>query len=501
MNPTPLKSDDTHARGSSGISGLDDVLDGGFPQSHLYVIEGDPGTGKTTLGLQFLIAGAARGERGLYVALSETTRELQLTAATHGWSLDGIDFHQLAPDSGPDAAADYTVFHPSEVELGETLRGVFEHVQRLQPRRIVFDSLSELRLLARDSLRYRRQILQLKQQFADRGITVLLLDDKTVGTDDLQLHSIAHGVLSLEQLAPLYGAERRRLRVVKLRGSDFRGGYHDFVIARGGLTVFPRLVAAEHSETFGREMVSSDLPNLDRLCGGGLLRGTVTLLMGPAGSGKSLVSVQFAVAAARRGERSSVFVFDEGLGTLRSAADELGMDLTSHVETGRIALRQIEAAELSPGQFVHAVRAAVEQDNVGLVVIDSLNGYINAMPEEQFISAHLHELSAYLRQRGVVVLLTMAEHGIVGSTSTMVDVSYLADAILLFRFYEYRGVLRRALSMPKKRASAHEETIRGLRIGPDGLHIGEPLGEFQGVLTGVPIWVGGDTPGRPPRES
>lgn len=488
-------------RGSTGIAGLDDILEGGFPHGRLYVIEGDPGTGKTTLGLQFLMDGAARGERGLYVALSETTQELTEAARAHGWSLDGIDFYELTPDSGPDAAADYTVFHPAEVELGETLRGVFERVERLRPRRIVFDSLSELRLLARDSLRYRRQILQLKQRFADRDVTVLLLDDKTVGTADLQLHSIAHGVLSLEQRAPVYGAERRRLRVLKLRGSSFRGGYHDFLISRGGLTVFPRLVAAEHFQPFGREMVSSGLPNLDELLGGGLLRGTVTLLMGPAGSGKSIVSLQFAIAVAERGERSIICVFDEGLATLRGTADSLGLGLTPHVESGTIVIRQIDAAELTPGQFVHTVRDAVEREHVRLIVIDSLNGYINAMPEEEFLGAHLHELSAYLRQHGVVVLLTMAQRGMVGHMSSVADVSYLADSIVLFRFFEFRGSIRRAISMPKKRASAHEHTIRELTIGPAGLQIGGRLDDFQGVLTGVPIYVGDQGPTDRPRDA
>ena len=478
------------SRASSGIPGLDDVLAGGLPQGHLYVVEGEPGTGKTTVGMQYLLAGAARGEQGLYVALSETTQELQQAAASHGWSFDGIDLYQMSNEAGPDAAADYTVFHPAEVELGETLRGVFEHVERLRPRHIVFDSLSEMRLLARDSLRYRRQILQLKQQLADRNITVILLDDKTAGSNDLQLHSIAHGVVSLEQLAPTYGAERRRLRVLKLRGSGFRGGYHDFVIRRGGVVVFPRLVAAEHEESFERETFASGIPELDAMFGGGLSRGTVALLVGPAGAGKSLISLQMLITAAERGHRSAFFAFDEGLATLRDSADGLGMNLLDHVRDGLITMRQIDSAELTPGQFVHIIRDQVEREHVRIVVLDSLNGYLNAMPEEQFLGAHLHELSSYLRQQGVLTMLTMAQHGIIGAMTSVADVSYLADTIVLFRFYEYRGAIRRAISMPKKRASAHEHTIRDLTIGPSGIRVGPPLTGFQGVLTGTPTYLG-----------
>ena len=489
-SPAP-SAQDSDLRISTGITGLDDILGGGFPGGHLYVVEGDPGTGKTTIGLQFLRAGAAAREQVLYIALSETGRELDETAASHGWSLDAVDVYELTAAIGPEPDSQYTVFHPAEVELGETLKAVFDRVDRTRARRVVIDSLSEMRLLARDSLRYRREVLRLKQYFAERRATVLLLDDGTVDTTDLQLHSLAHGVVRLEQLAPVYGAERRRLRVIKLRGSEFRGGYHDFIIRHGGLSVFPRLVAAEHERPFMAENASSGLAEADVLFGGGLLHGTVTLLMGPTGVGKSLLAAQFAVAAARRGERAAIYVFDEGLQTLQASANDIGLGLSDARNAGTLTLRQIEPAGITPGQFVHLMRAAVENDGVRVVVLDSLNGYLNAMPEEQYLSAHLHELSAYLRQSGVVTIMTMAQHGVVGlSAASSADVSYLADSIVLFRYYEFRGRVRRAISVVKKRASLHEHTIRDLVIDGTGLHVGPPLEQFEGVLSGTPVYVG-----------
>jgi circadian clock protein KaiC len=477
---------------ATGVAGLDDILGGGLTPNRLYLVEGNPGSGKTTLALQYLLEGARRGERGLYVTLSETGKELRGVARSHGWSLDGLALCELIPSEEsllPDAQP--RMFHPSEVELSETTQAVLAEVERTQPGRVVFDSLSEMRLLAQNPLRYRRQILALKQFFAGRRCTVLLLDDLTSEATDLQLQSLAHGVVSLEHLAPEFGSERRRLRVVKMRGVAFRGGYHDFVIQRGGLAIFPRLVAAEHHEPFTRGQAESGVPALDALVGGGLDRGTSTLLMGPAGSGKSTIATQYAVAAAARGERAVIFTFDESAATLLARSAGLGMDLAAHVEAGRVRLQQVDPAELSPGEFAHRVREAVEQDRARMVVIDSLNGYLNAMPEERFLTIQLHELLTYLGQHGVVTLLIVAQHGLLGAgMQTPVDASYLADAVILLRYFEARGRLRRAVSVVKKRSGAHEETLRELRMGAGGLSVGEPLEEFQGILTGTPAFLG-----------
>lgn len=472
----------------TGIEGLDDILGGGFTPNRLYLIEGNPGSGKTTLALQFLLEGAARGERGLYVTLSETKEELNGVARSHGWSLDALAICELIPDEEslrPDAQP--RMFHPAEVELGETTQQVLKEVERAQPTRIVFDSLSEMRLLAQNALRYRRQILALKQFFTGRQCTVLLLDDRTSEVTDLQLQSIAHGVVTLEHLAPEYGAERRRLRIVKLRGARFRGGYHDFKIERGGLAVFPRLIAAEHHQTFTPTPSSSGMSSLDALMGGGLDRGTSTLLMGPAGSGKSSIAIQYVTASAARGEAASVFTFDESLGTLLARSAGLGMDLQSHIESGRVHVKQVDPAELSPGEFADAVRQAVERNGARVVVIDSLNGYLQAMPEERFLIIQLHELLTYLGQQGVVTLLIVAQHGLLGNNmQSPVDASYLADAVVLLRYFESRGQLHRAVAVVKKRSGAHEATLREFRLSAQGLHVGEPLKEFQGILTGTP---------------
>jgi circadian clock protein KaiC len=483
-------------RAATGIPGLDHILGGGWPRNRLFLVEGDPGTGKTTLALQFLLEGTRQGEPGLYITLSETAEELRAVAASHGWSLDGLALHELAvPEDSLDPDAQYTLFHPSEVELGETTKLVLAEVERVQPQRVVFDSLSEMRLLARDPLRYRRQILALKQFFVGRQCTVLLLDDRTSGGGDKQLHSLVHGVAALEQQTPVYGPGRRRLRVSKLRGVRFQDGYHDFSIVRGGLVICPRLVAAEHRAPFVREAVSGGVPDLDALLGGGLDRGTSTLVLGAAGVGKSSLALQFALAAAGRDERAALYTFDEGAGTLFARAAGLGLDLRAQADAGRVHVRQIDPAEMSPGEFAHLVRKAVEDRQVRLVVLDSLNGYLNAMPEDRFLAAHLHELLTYLGQRGVVTLLIVAQHGLVGSgMETPVDVSYLADTVILLRYFEAAGAVRQAISVLKKRSGGHERTIREFRLGPRGVQVGAPLKEFHGVLTGVPTYLGPTPP-------
>ena len=475
----------------SGNTGLDDILGGGLPPDHLYVVEGDPGTGKTTLGLQFLMDGVKRGERALFITLSETSEELQDIAKSHGWSLDGINLFQLSTVQQSRATEHNTLFHPSEVELNEVTQVLLDEVERLHPSRVVIDSLSELRLLAQNPLRFRRQILALKQYFVGKKATALLVDDRVgVGTEESQAHSVAHGVVELEQRAPEYGAERRRVRIVKLRGVKFRGGWHDFVIAKGGLQIFPRLVASEHHAAFGNEPVSSGVPELDELMGGGLSRGSSMLLMGPAGSGKSTLALQYLTAAARRGDRAAAFLFDEGIATLLSRADGIGSDLREHVTAGRIALRQIDPAEVPPGEFVELVRREVEQKNARVVVIDSINGYMNAMPEERFLTLHLHELLSYTGQRGVLTILAMAQHGMIGKMDSQVDISYLSDSVLMLRYFELRGEIRLALSVVKKRTGTHERTIREMAITPQGVKVGQPLRDFHGVLSGVPTFVG-----------
>lgn len=476
---------------ATGIDGLDDILDGGLKRNRVFLFEGSPGTGKTTAALSFLRAGAAKGERTLYVTLSETEEELRDTAASHGWQLEGIQIYELTPPENLlDEQQQQSLLYSSDLELGETTRLILEAIERASPSRVVIDSLSEIRLLAQGSLRYRRQVLALKHYFAKHGATVVLLDDLTAEISDKTVHSVAHGVVRLEELAPEYGAERRRLRVTKYRGRRFRGGYHDFTIRTGGLEVFPRLVSGEHRTEFDRTPLQSDIPALDGLLGGGLERGTSCLILGPAGTGKSLISLTFAAAAIRRGERAAFFVFDEEIGLLIERARTFGLDLQALRAAGQLILEQVDAAEQSPGEFTARVRDCVTRSGARTVVVDSLNGYQAAMPEEHFLLLHMHELLQYLNRQGASTFLTVAQHGLVGEMRAPVDVTYLADTVLLLRYFEARGQVRRAISVVKKRAGRHERTIREYHVDSRGLTLGEPLDEFQGVLRGVPVFVG-----------
>jgi circadian clock protein KaiC len=475
---------------SIGIAGLDDVLGGGLQRRRLYLIEGVPGSGKTTLALQFLLAAASRGETVLYVTLSETTEELRGVAVSHGWTLDQIVIRELTPNEDLlDPNEQSTMFHPSELELAATTRQILEDVERINPSCIVFDSLSELRLMAGSALRYRRQILALKQYFAARGCTVMLLDDMTASDHDLQVQSIAHAVILLEQLNPEYGSDRRRVRVVKYRGMAFRGGYHDYTIRRGGLQVFPRLVAAEHRQVQSREKLPSEIPALDKLIGGGLEQGTSTLIVGSAGTGKSTLAAQFVAGAARRGQTAAMFIFDESPVTLLTRAEELNIPLAEGVAAGRVTIRYVDPAELSPGELIHEVRSQVEERDAAMIVIDSLNGYLNAMPGERFMAVQLHELLAYLSQRNVATILVSAHLGLLGGPMVAtVDATYLADAVILMRFFEMRGEIRQAVSIIKKRGGRHERTIREFKLQDGHIHVGQALRKFRGVLTGVPTY-------------
>ena len=477
---------------SSGVAGLDDVLSGGIRRNRCYLIEGVPGSGKTTLALQFMRASASRGEPVLYVTLSETIEELRAAAESHGWSLDGITLREIMPsEEALDPGEASTMFHLSEVELATTTQQVLADVESLRPTCVVLDSLSELRLLAGSALRYRRQILALKQYFNKRGCTVMLLDDLTAIDQDSHIQSIAHCVILLEQMNPEYGADRRRLRVRKYRGVAFRGGYHDYAIRSGGIEVYPRLVAAEYRSSPERLKMASGIAEIDALLGGGIEQGTSTLIVGAAGTGKSTLAAQFAAAAAARGQRSALYLFDENPVTLTSRATELGVDLSAAIDKEVVSIRQVDPAELSPGELIHAIRIAVERDHVKLIVLDSLNGYLNAMPEERFLSIQLHELLTYLSQRNVATILVSAHSGLIGSSmSAPVDASYLADAVVLLRYFEARGEVRQALSVMKKRGSKHERTIREFGFDNGRIFVGSALREFRGVLTGVPVYEG-----------
>jgi circadian clock protein KaiC len=483
-------------RASTGVEGLDFVLGGGFACNRLHLLEGNPGSGKTTIALQFLMAGAASGEAGIYVSLAETEQELRDGARSHGWVLDErVNIFELVPpESVVDPEQQQSLLYSSDLELGETTKRMLETIGRLKPKRVVIDSLSEIRLLAQSSLRYRRQVLALKHYFAQNQSTVLMLDDLTTDSTDRAVHSIAHSVIHLDQLAPIYGGERRRLRVVKCRGQAFRSGYHDFTIGAGGVQLFPRLVAAEHRANFTGGPIKSGVAALDALLGGGITAGSSTLVLGPAGTGKSLLVLQYIAAAVRRGERAAIFVFDEELGLLLTRAKELGVDLAAMREAGKVVVEQMDAAELTPGEFSHHVRACVDRENVRVVAIDSLNGYQAAMPEEQFLTLHLHELLQYLNRRGAATFLTIAQHGMMSDMRQPIDITYLSDTVIMLRYFEAFGRVRRAISVMKKRVGAHENTIREFKIDSTGLVVGAPLQEFQGVLRGVPTYVGQSQP-------
>ncbi len=478
-------------RAATGIAGLDAVLGGGLPHNRMYMIEGDPGAGKTTLAMQFLLEGVRKGETGVYATLSETEEELRDVAHSHGWDLDGITICDLqTAEESLKADSQYTLFHPSEIELSETTRTVLEAVEAVKPRRVVFDSLSEIRMLARDSLRYRRQVLALKHYFTGRHCTVLLLDYRTLPGTEFQLQSLTHGVLTLEHLAPEYGGQRRRLKVQKVRGIHFHDGYHDFNIEPGGLVVYPRLIAAGQKRQFVREAISSGVPALDSLVGGGLERGTSTMLLGPSGVGKSTLAMQYALAAAERGERVAIYAFDETPENWLLRAEGLEMKFEEHLKSGRVILRQFDPAQMSPGEFSQEVCQGVVQ-GTRLVVLDSLNGYRNAMPEERFLTLHLHEMLSFLAQQGAVTLLIMAQNGLVGQgLESPVDLSYLADNVILLRYFESFGEVRHAISVVKKRTGAHEKAVRECRIHPPGFQVGRQLRDFNGILTGQPVYTG-----------
>lgn len=473
---------------STGIEGLDSILHGGLAGGGFYAVEGDTGAGKTTMGLQFLLAGVAGGERPLFVTLSESERDLRFMAASHGWDLDGIEILELlASAEGNSPEADYTMFHPSEIELTETTKAILAAVERLKPPRVVLDSVGELRLLAQTALRYRRQILALKQLLNTSGCTVLIVDDPRTENPETAVASVASGIITLEREATEYGAFRRRIQVLKMRGRQVREGYHDFRIQKGGLTVYPRLVASEHRTSYARESVKSGITELDALLGGGLGRGTSSLFLGPAGSGKSSLAAQYARACAERGEYAAIFLFDESIATFLERSQGLGFDVRPLVEANKLLLRQVDPAELSPGEFAELVRTTVEQEDVRLVVIDSLTGYLNSMPSEKLLVLHLHELLSYLGLKGVTTIMLMAQHGLVAAeTDAPIDASYLADTVVLLRFFEGGGEVHIALSVIKKRTGSHERTIRELRLEEGKISVGEPITDFTGVLSGTP---------------
>jgi circadian clock protein KaiC len=477
----------------TGNAHLDNILGGGLVHDRVYLLQGSPGAGKTTLAIQFLLEGVKNGEKTLYLTLSESEEELQAVARSHGWSLEGINiFELLTQEDELQADNQYTMYQPSEVELGTTTEAIIKEVERLKPSRVVLDSLSELKLLAQNPLRFRRQILALKNFFSRRSCTVLFLDDKTTtGQENFQLESIAHGVLDLEQLSPEYGSEKRRLRIKKFRGRKYRGGYHDFSINKGGIFIYPRIIPSEHAKTHKKHQLKSGVPEIDALVGGGLEEGTSVLLLGPAGIGKSTLALQYAVNAASNGDHAVIFSFDESINTMLHRAQGIGMQLLKYVDEGLIHLQPIDPTEMSPGEFAHRVREAVGGENgkpAKVVVIDSLNGYLNAMPEERFLISQMHELLTYLGHYGVVTFLVVAQHGLLGhSMQTPLDTSYLADSVILFRYFETGGEFRQAISVLKKRSGNHEKTIREFKLGNTGISVGQPLSEFHGILTGTPI--------------
>jgi circadian clock protein KaiC len=481
---------------ATGVPGLDDILGGGLPRSSLHLCEGNPGVGKTTLAIQFLLDGAGRGEKCLYITLSETRRELEAVALSHRWNLSGLSIIELsAVEAAIGTRAPTTLFHPSEVELTQLLKLVMDEVERIRPSRVVLDSLSEMRMLSQSPLRYRREVLRLKQNLAEKGCTVLLLDDRTSSGSDAQVHSVVHGVLSLDAAPLKYGIFRRSLSVTKMRGVRFREGSHDYIIETGGLRVFPRLIAAEHHGSYKKHLAKSGNHQLDQLLGGGLHYGTSNLIIGPAGSGKTTLSTLFAHSAAARGEGVGYYLFDETIATLADRAAEMQLDLKAYRDSGRLRIEQIDPAQVSPGELSSHIRRSVENAGVRVVVLDSLNGYITAMPHEEFLHLHLHELLTYLNQQGAMTLMVLAQHGLVSAGGAPIDVSYLADSVIITRYFEAVGNIRKAISIIKKRSGAHEGTVRELMLGEGGIVVGPPITEFQGVLTGVPTYVAGSKTG------
>ncbi|HXE66988.1 MAG TPA: ATPase domain-containing protein [Rhodanobacteraceae bacterium] len=475
----------------TGVAGLDDVLDGGFSPGNIFLIEGNPGTGKTTLAVQFMLAGAEAGERGLYVTMSETEAELRAGAASHGWDIASrFDVFQVTPPEVSPSSQEQTLLYSSDLELGETTKLILDRIEKTRATRIVIDSLSEIRLLAQSSLRYRRQILALKHYFASQGATVLMLDDLTSEKHDKTVHSIAHAVIKLEELVHDYGPSRRRLRVTKYRGHAFRAGFHDFAIRTGGVAVFPRLVAAEYRANYRRKQLSSNNPEFDQLLGGGVETGSSTLILGPAGTGKSTLAMQFMSAAVERGEKCAMFVFDEELGLLFERSRPLGFDLAAWRDAGLLHISQVDAAELSPGEFTQRVRDLMNDNDLTCVVIDSLNGYRAAMPDELSLTLHMHELLQFLNRHGVASFLTLSQHGVVGIAETPVELTYLADTVVLLRYFEASGAIHRAVSVIKKRTGEHEQTIREFHIDATGLVMGRPLTAFRGILEGSPVFIG-----------
>jgi circadian clock protein KaiC len=480
-------------RCSLGIVGLDDILMGGLPRNRVYLIRGGAGSGKTTLGLQYLLEGARQGENCLYITLSETEQELESVAASHGWKLDGIELLGLAQIEGLLKPETQTVLHPAEHELGRTLKVIQSRAESVRPMRIVIDSLAELRLMAQNPLRFRRQVLLLKSFFAQLQTTALLLDEM-IKDSEPQVQTLVHGVIELQMRNPEYGPTRRRLGVLKLRGLKYRAGYHDFLIATGGLDVFPRLVAAEHRRAFERTPVPSEIPALDNLLGGGIQRGTSTLITGAAGTGKSSLSLQYALGAARRGELCALYSFDESLASILARSKGLSMQVEESLSQGTLRLQQIDPAELTPGEFAANVRRHVEKDGAQMIIIDSVNGYMHAMPDERLLTIQLHEVLAYLSLRGVVTIMLLTQHGFIGNIATPIDLSYLADTVIMLRYFEFEGALKKAISVVKKRSGGHEETLREFRLVKDkGIQIGNPLVDFIGVTTGVPTYTGRQT--------
>jgi circadian clock protein KaiC len=472
------------------------LLHGGLPRNRVYLVMGDPGTGKTTFGIQFLLEGVRNGEQALYITLAETKAELLGIAQSHGFDLSRIAIHEVSVAAEQDRPEqDYTALLPAEIELGESLDKIVETIEKVKPRRVVIDSLTEIRLLAREAVRYRRQIIALKNFLMKCSCTVLFIDDPAGRGPDGQLLTICHGAISFERMAPEYGPERRRMQILKMRGVEFYGGYHDYNIRKGGLVIWPRLIAAEHQREYHHDPVPSGVPELDSIFGGGPDRGTTLLAVGAAGVGKSSLCQQYCMAASQRGEYFAWFSFDERLDTVYKRGRAMGLDFGGLVEAGRCSVEQVDPAALSPGEFIQRVRRQVERFNARIVVLDSLNGYLNAMPGERYLTIQMHELLTYLARMGVLSMIVVAQHGLVGAQlDPPIDMSYLADCVAYLRYFEHAGEVRRALSVVKKRGARHEMTIRELTITGSGVRVGQPLRQFQGVLAGEPRYIGETTP-------